>query len=101
MPAHPPGRPLAPVSSTAARLLQERLGLTDEELLTVLDVDLLTLIGGGELPHRPELALLLALTAEHEPSLLRIWVRNGPIEHLLAREFGPFEDDLDALDRLS
>ena len=36
-----------------------------------------------------------------EPSLLAIWVRNGPIEHLLARDFGAFEDDLDALDRLS
>jgi len=89
------------MSSTPARLLQERLGLTDEELLTVLDVDPLTLIGGDELPHRPELALLLALTAEHEPSLLAIWVRNGPIEHLLARDFAAFEDDLDALERLS
>jgi hypothetical protein len=89
------------VSATAARVLQDRLGLTDDELLQILDVDPLTLIGGTELPHRPELPLLLALTAEHEPSLLRIWVRNGPIEHLLARDFGAFEDDLDALDRLS
>jgi hypothetical protein len=89
------------VSSTAARVLQDRLGLTDDELLQVLDVAPLTLIVGDELPHRPELPLLLALTAEHEPSLLHIWVRNGPIEHLLARDFGAFEDDLDALDRLS
>jgi hypothetical protein len=44
--------------------------------------------------------LLLALTADHEPSLLRIWVRNGPVDLLLARDFGAFEDALDALDRL-
>jgi hypothetical protein len=85
------------VSDTAARLLQERLGLTDDELLAVLDVDPLTLVAGDELPHRPELALLLALTAEHEPSLLRIWVRNGPIELLLARDFAAFEDELERL----
>lgn len=83
-----------------AAVLQERLGLTDEELLTILDVGPLTLIAGDDLPHRPELPLLLSLTEGHEPSLLRIWVRNGPIEHLLLRDFGAFEDDLDALERL-
>ena len=41
----------------------ERLGLGDEELCAVLDVDPLTLIG-GELEHRPELAILLALTED-------------------------------------
>ncbi len=86
--------------SSAAHVLQDRLGLTEDELLAILDVDPLTLIAGGDLPHRPELPLLLALTEEHEPSLLRIWVRNGPIEHLLLRDFGAFEDDLDALERL-
>lgn len=82
---------------TAARLLQERLGLSDEELLTVLDVDPLTLVAGDELPHRPQLPLLLALTAEYEPSLLALWVRNGPIELLLARDFAAFEDELERL----
>jgi len=86
--------------SSAAHLLQARLGLTDDELLQTLAVDPLTLITGDDLPHRPELPLLLSLTEEHEPSLLRIWVRNGPIEHLLARDFGAFEDDVDALGRL-
>ena len=83
----------------------ERLGLDDEELCAVLDVDPLTLIG-GELDHRPELAILLALTEEAservgEP-VLRRWVRatgpaGRPIEHLLARDFGAFEDDLGVL----
>ena len=51
----------------------ERLGLSDDELLRVLDADPLTLIA-GELDHRPELPILLALdrgAAERvgEPSL--------------------------------
>ena len=41
----------------------ERLGLSDDELCEVLDVDPLAVIT-GELDHRPELAILLALTAE-------------------------------------
>jgi len=87
------------VTATAARLLQERLGLSDEELLAVLAVDPLTLLAGDELSHRPELALLLALTEEHDDALLRRWVRAGgrrgkPIELLTARDFGAFEDAL-------
>ena len=85
--------------SGSARDLQDRLGLSDDELLTVLDADPLGLIG-DDLDHRPELSILLALTEQHEPSLLRIWVRNGPIDRLLARDFGAFEDALDQLDRL-
>ncbi len=83
----------------------ERLGLGDEELCAVLDVDPLTLIG-GELEHRPELAILLALTEEASErvgeGVLRRWVRatgpgGRPIDHLLARDFGAFEDDLAVL----
>lgn len=85
---------------SSAGELQRRLGLSDEELLTILDADPLALIG-DDLDHRPELPILLALTEHHEPSLLRIWVRNGPIDHLLARDFAAFEDALDALDGLS
>jgi hypothetical protein len=85
---------------TAARVLQERLGLTDDELLTILDADPLSLIG-DELGHRPELPILLALTEGHEPSLLQLWVRNGPIDLLLARDFAGFEDAVDAFDALS
>jgi hypothetical protein len=80
----------------SARLLQERLGLSEDELLTILDADPLALIA-GDLDHRPELPILLALTEPHEASLLQIWVRNGPIDLLLARDFGAFEDALDQL----
>jgi hypothetical protein len=87
------------VSATAARLLQERLGLTDGELLEVLAVDPLTLVAGDELAHRPELPLLLALTADHDPALLRRWLRvsgrrGRPIDLLARRDFGAFEDAL-------
>lgn len=81
---------------SAARDLQERLGLTDDELLTVLDADPLSLIG-DELDHRAELPILLALTEPYEPSLLQVWVRNGPIDLLLARDFEGFERELEAL----
>jgi hypothetical protein len=85
----------------------ERLGLGDEELCAVLDVDPLTLIG-GELEHRPELAILLTLTEEASErvgeGVLRRWVRatgpNGrPVDHLLARDFAAFEDDLGVLEQ--
>lgn len=81
---------------SGARVLQERLGLTDDELLEVLDADPLTLIG-DDLDHRPELPILLALTEPYEPSLLRIWVRNGAIDLLLARDFAGFESVLEDL----
>ena len=79
-----------------ARELQERLGLSDDELLQALDANPLELIG-DELDHRPELPILLALTEPYEPSLLKIWVRNGPIDLLLARDFAAFETALDQL----
>jgi hypothetical protein len=82
-----------------------RLGLTDDELCRVLDVDPLTVIA-GELDHRTELPILLALTEEAAErvgeTLLRRWVRASgpggrPIDHLLARDFIAFEDDLEGL----
>jgi hypothetical protein len=84
----------------------DRLGLSEEELCRVLDVDPLTLIA-GDLDHRPGLPILLALTGEAaervgEP-VLRSWVRASgpsgrPIDRLLARDFAAFEDDLATLD---
>jgi hypothetical protein len=75
----------------------ERLGLTDEELMTVLDTDPLSVIT-DELDHRPEIAILLALTEEAEEraggEVLRRWLRTGPIELLLERDFAAFEDAL-------
>ncbi len=85
-----------------AAVLMQRLGLSDDELCGVLAVDPLAVIA-GELGHRPELAILLALTAEAAEAVgaqtLRSWLRrrgpNGtPFEHLSARDFAAFEDDL-------
>ncbi|MDQ3723697.1 MAG: hypothetical protein M3376_11700 [Actinomycetota bacterium] len=92
------------MTSPAVELMQ-RLGLSDEELCEILAVDPLAVIT-GELDHRPELAILLALTAEAAervgPRTLKSWLRrNGPngtpIEHLEARQFSAFEDDLAVL----
>ena len=89
------------MSSPAAEFMQ-RLGLSDDELCEVLAVDPLAVIT-GELDHRPELAILLAITAEAAervgPQTLRSWLRrkgpNGtPLAHLTTRDFAAFEDDL-------
>jgi hypothetical protein len=83
----------------------DRLGLSEDELCHALDVDPLTVIA-GELDHKPQLPILLALTEEASErvadGVLRRWVRssgpNGrPIDHLLARDYAAFEDDLQAL----
>jgi hypothetical protein len=93
------------VTSTAAALLMDRLGLTEEELCLVLDVDPLTVIG-GDLEHKPQLPILLALTEEAAArvadGVLPRWVRSTgprgrPLDHLLARDYAAFEDDLQAL----
>lgn len=91
--------------STAAALLMDRLGLSEEELCLALDADPLTLIS-GELEHKPQLPILLALTEEAaervSEAVLRRWMRAAgprgrPLDHLLARDFGAFEDDLQTL----
>jgi hypothetical protein len=83
----------------------ERLGLSDDELCEVLAVDPLAILA-DDLAHRPELAILLDLTAEAATQVgdgvLRRWLRRRgptgvPLEHLLARDFAAFEDDLAAL----
>jgi hypothetical protein len=93
------------MTSTAAAMLMERLGLSEEDLCGILDVDPLTVIV-GDLDHRPELPILLALTEEagerFGQDVLRRWVRvtgpaGRPLDHLLARDFAAFEDDLDGL----
>ena len=90
------------MTSTAAALLMDRLGLSEEELCRVLGVDPLTVIA-GELDDKPQLPILLALTEEAAErvgeDVLRRWLRAAgprgrPIDHLLAGEFGSFEDDL-------
>ena len=88
---------------SAAVTLMERLGLTDEELCTVLDADPLSVIT-DELDHRPEVGILLALTADAEPGLLRRWLRTAgpagrPIDLRERRDVAAFEDALAQLDR--
>ncbi|HET9101707.1 MAG TPA: hypothetical protein VFN55_00010 [Solirubrobacteraceae bacterium] len=85
----------------AARLM-ELLGLSEDELCTVLDADPLTLLS-GQLEHRPELPILLTLLDEASeraaPAVLRRWVRvtgpaGRPLDALLRRDFVAFEDAL-------
>ncbi len=85
----------------AARFM-ELLGLSEDELCRVLDVDPLTLLS-GQLDHRSELPILLDLLDEASeragPAVLRRWVRAAgpsgrPIDALLRRDFGAFEDAL-------
>jgi hypothetical protein len=93
------------LTSTAAALLQDRLGLSDDELLAVLDADPLSVLG-GELDHKPQLPILLTLTEEAAeragPAVLKRWFRAAgrhgrPIDLLLAQDFGAFEDALEDL----
>ena len=81
------------------------LGLSEDELCTLLAVDPLTLLS-GQLDHRPELPILLDLLAEAEERagapVLRRWVRatgpsGRPLDALLARDFARFEDQLGQL----
>jgi hypothetical protein len=89
---------------SAARL-QDLLGLTDDELLAVLDADPLAVVS-GDLDHKPELPILLALLADAEESVgaaaLQRWVRASgpsgrPIDQLLTRDFAAFESSLAVL----
>jgi hypothetical protein len=80
---------------SAARL-QTLLGLSDEELLTILDSDPLSMITGEE-DLRPDVRLLLQLLEEDTPAALPRWARTGspsPLDHLLRHDFGAFEDAL-------
>ncbi|HEY2259353.1 MAG TPA: hypothetical protein VGH45_06555 [Solirubrobacteraceae bacterium] len=85
----------------AARMM-DLLGLSEDELCRALDVDPLTLLS-GQLEHRSELPILEDLLEEAVqragPPVLRRWVRAAgshgrPIDLLLARDFGGFEDAL-------
>jgi len=90
------------VQSERAIRLMELLGLSEDELCQVLDVDPLTLLS-GQLEHRSELPILLTLLDEAAdragPAVMRRWVRatgpaGRPIEALQRRDFGAFEDAL-------
>jgi hypothetical protein len=71
----------------------------------VLDAEPLEVLS-GELDHRPELPILLDLLAEAQERagapVLRRWVRaegpsGRPLDALLRRDFGAFEDALGTL----
>jgi len=90
---------------TRAARLQELLGLTEDELCRVLDVEPLTLLS-GQLDHRGELPILLDLLDEASEragaAVLRRWVRAAgpsgrPIDALTRRDFGAFETALGEL----
>jgi hypothetical protein len=92
------------MQSPAVELMQ-RLGLSDDELCEVLAVDPIAVIT-GELDHRPELQILLDLTADAKQQVgdatLRRWLRRKgpagvPVEHLTKRDFAAFEDALQML----
>lgn len=87
--------------NTGAAVLAERLGLSDEEVLTVLDADPLSVLT-DELDHRPEIGILLALTEDVDTAVLRRWLRASgahgrPLDLLLARDFAAFEDAVEDL----
>ena len=93
------------MTSTAAALLMDRLGLTEDELCRALGCDPLTVIA-GQLDDKPQLPILLALTEEAAErvgeAVLRRWLRaagpNGrPVDHLTAQDYAAFEDDLAVL----
>jgi hypothetical protein len=82
--------------------LMALLGLSEDELCQILDVDPLTLLS-GQLEHRPELPILMRLIREAYQqaggSLLQRWVRakgpsGRPLDARMARDFAAFEDAL-------
>ena len=83
----------------------ELLGLDEDELCRVLDVDPLTLLS-GQLEGRGELPILLDLLDDAEQqagaAVLRRWIRakgsaGRPIDALTGRDFPAFEDALNEL----
>ena len=85
----------------------ETLGLGEDELCQILDVDPLALIS-GQLEHAHHLPILLDLLAEPTDQVgapaLKRWVRTQgpagtPIDALLRRDFAAFEDALSELER--
>jgi hypothetical protein len=85
----------------------ETLGLSEDELCRILDVDPLTLIS-GQLDHAHQLPILLDLLSEPKEHLgtsaLKRWVRTEgpagtPIDALLNRDFAAFENALGELER--
>jgi hypothetical protein len=93
------------MTATAAAVLMQRLGLTEDELCLALGADPLSIVA-GDLEDKPQLPILLALTeaaAERvHADALRRWLRTAgpagrPVDRLVARDYGGFEDALETL----
>ncbi|MFL5824020.1 MAG: hypothetical protein ACJ764_11320 [Solirubrobacteraceae bacterium] len=91
-------------SGRAARLM-DLLGLSEDELCQVLDVDPLSLLS-GQVDQSSQLPILLDLCREAAermpPGVLARWIRatgshGRPIDALLSRDFARFENALDEL----
>ena len=59
--------------------------------MQILDSDPLAVITGEE-DHRPEVQILLQLIGDEPPPTA--WLRGRPLQLLLQRDFGAFEDAL-------
>ncbi len=95
------------VQGERAVRLMELLGLSEDELCATLGVDALTLLS-GQLEQSTELPILLALLDEAAERagapVLKRWVRAAgpagrPIDALVGRDFGAFEEALGALEQ--
>lgn len=93
------------MTATAAAVLMQRLGLTEDELCRALGADPLSIVA-GDLDDKPQLPLLLTLTEEAaertHADALRRWLRTSgpagrPLDLLLARDYAGFEDALETL----
>lgn len=93
------------MSAAEAYRLMQMLGLSEDELCTILDVQPLEVLS-DQIDHRPEPPILLDLLGDAAeragPTVLTRWVRAGgphgrPIDLLLARDFAAFEDALGEL----
>ena len=93
------------VQSERAARLMDLLGLSEDELCALLDVDPLTLLS-GQIEHRAELPILLDLLDDAReraaPGVLRSWVRAAgpsgrPVDALTSRDFAAFENALGEL----
>lgn len=82
--------------TSSSELLKARLGLSDEELLTILRSSPLELLVGDE-DEREDVRVLLGLTEGIDPALLRTWVRGRPLDLLLAHDFAGFESAVEEL----
>jgi hypothetical protein len=93
------------MTATAAAVLMQRLGLTEDELCSALGADPLSIVA-GDLDDKPQLPILMTLTEEAaerlHPDAFKRWLRTSgptgrPLDRLLARDYAGFENALATL----